>query len=263
MRLTCGAARSSVRKVAAGLFTAGALMAAQTAEAAYVYEASSSITHQYMGGSGYASYSYQADSYNNGSAAVVGGPISQNFALNKTMSVTLQAPAGQQFVLHAPADAEAASLEITLNGGTSGWSPFSEYGYLYDGSISNVQFTDLVGTESPSLSPFLEYAAADAPSNAGKPKRLYGSLRVSLPVGQTVAFTSLSFDMVAPPQANDVLTFNDSPQMTLSAHATASTMADPGQWFSLAPVPEPTAIGGLAIASAGVLLRRRRTESVR
>jgi hypothetical protein len=211
------------------------------------------------------------------------GPITHDLAAFKSFNVTLQAPAGQQFVAKAVPGATSRDLTIYLVGGTPEWDwrgqPEPEptywttfYSWTPEIDIDNISFGGWSGTEIPSvIYGSMQYYTDDGTlaGDGGLPGQACfdGSLSLNLGLAE-MSFTSISFDVHAPISADTVVTLDSeyglgdwSKQIYAFADAYGDEVGDPGQWLttsSLTAVPEVTSsFTLLGLISSGLMLRRR------
>lgn len=219
---------------------------AASLQASYVYQIDS-LVERYdapapaLGYSGYA--------YVDGSANSIGGIVSHDFLASKRMSVTLQPPAGQQFFVQATPTGSSI-LCLTLGGSMGVWDT-SQYGPMYPGSFENLLFADLRGGTASLQRSEVKYGAGEF----GGTKTFAATVAFEFQTVQELTFSSISFDLVAPSQLNATLQFNGSPNMKLTSSAQSDS--NPGHWFGVTVVPEPSMLA-VVCTTFGVLLRRRR-----
>jgi hypothetical protein len=177
--------------------------------------------------------------------------ITADFNADKQLVVEMLAPTGQQFVVTPPSWSGALSFYMHLESTDS-----TTWGAYYDGTFSDFHFEGPTYLP-PSTSGAFSYASGSyfsAPANFG----MSASATASGPFSFTKAVATFS----APPQMTEA--FTDHPMygwIDFSESNSGSYQADPGQWVTLAPVPEPSTLAMLSttvIALIGFARRRRR-----
>lgn len=168
-----------------------------------------------------------------------------------------RAPAGYRFLIETPADASGAGFEVTYEGGGF----FSPGGEFADFSASGVP-VDVVGASSMK-SPIFSGASLSGSDPFGSVTNYRYVFRAefSLTPGEEFSFESMSMSVTVPASyQND---FDSIPVEIYGVRGFASffgpDQTDPGQWISLAPIPEPGSMVLSLIGLAGVawLIRRR------
>ncbi len=201
------------------------------------------------------------------STATSGFLLDVDFATDKTLSVTFQAPVGQEFQVTPPASAQASRLDVTVTSAASVSNP-TVTEYL---AASDVTYTGLMGT-APTFT-----VTGTGINNAFVGSLLddefYANYLTDTPLPAfsfsaiTVAFTvpdDYKAEFVAEELFKLQLAFTaaGAPYNSLTE---TNPFPDPGQWVTIgntSAAPEPTTLALFGLGLAAIpFVRRRRTPA--